>query len=60
MLSLSRDRVHVTGTARSWNGGDELLTVLKRSGYPAKLDRKDAGADGIVPFSITSGGIDEP
>jgi hypothetical protein len=60
MLSLSRDKVQVAGTARSWNGCDELLAYLKRAGYPARLDRKDAGADGVVPFGITSGGADEP
>ena len=60
MLSMSRDKVQVAGAARSWNGGDELMSFLKRAGYPAKLDRKDGGADGIVPFSIASGGADEP
>jgi len=59
-VSLGRDKVQVTGVARSWTGGDDLLAELQRWGYSAALDRKDAGADGKVPFSITSGGGHEP
>jgi len=60
LLSIGRDTVQVTGMAKSWTGGDELLAELQRWGYAAKLDRKDAGTDGKVPFSITSGGDHEP
>jgi hypothetical protein len=59
-VSLGRETVQVTGIAKSWTGGDELLADLRRWGYTAELDRKDAGADGKVPFSITSGGGHEP
>jgi hypothetical protein len=59
-VSLGRDTVQIAGIARSWTGGDGLLAELRRWGYPAKLDRKDAGADGRVPFSMTSGGDHEP
>lgn len=59
MLAVSRDRIQITGASRTWNGCDGLLSGLKRSGYSARLDRKDAGTDGIVPFSILSGSADE-
>ena len=59
-LSLSRDKIRMAGVARTWNGCDPMLIRLKRLGYSAKLDRKDAGASGGVPFSIASGGADEP
>lgn len=59
-VSLGRETVQVTGMAKSWTGSDGLLADLRRWGYAAKLDRKDAGTDGQVPFSITAGGDHEP
>jgi hypothetical protein len=55
-VSMDRRRVTVSGMARNWNGCDDLVATLRREGYPVKLDRKDAGPDGLVPFSVSSGG----
>jgi hypothetical protein len=57
-LSLTRDKVSVTGTAGDWKSCDELVKLLSREGYLVKLIRKDAQSDERVPFTITPVGGD--
>ncbi len=57
-LSLTHDKISITGTAGDWKSCDELVKVLSREGYAARLIRKDAKNDERVPFTITSGGTD--
>ena len=56
LLSVSRDRVLVHGSARDWSGPEELLGVLRKAGYAARLERKDALPDGRIPFGVSSEG----
>ena len=60
MLSISRDRVNVGGTAGNWKKCEALLDFLKQKGYAVKLDRKEVMADERISFSIvTTGGGNE-
>lgn len=54
-LSLSRDKqVLIRGTSGDWNRCEKLSAYLQQNGFAVKLDRKEALADGMIPFTITS------
>lgn len=60
ILSISRDKVNVSGTAGNWKKCDVLLDALKQYGYGVKMDRKEALVDARVAYSIvTTGGGNE-
>lgn len=59
MLSLSRDKILLSGTAGDWNSCNELSAYLKHEGFAVKLDRKEALIDERIPFTIASGGANE-
>ena len=58
-LLLGRNSVLVTGVAPDWGSCDELTMLLSSSGFPAEIDREDALQDGLIPFSISTGGAGE-
>ncbi|MCK5849383.1 MAG: hypothetical protein KAH23_00605 [Kiritimatiellae bacterium] len=51
-ISLSENRVEISGSAEDWNSFAELLSFLNVSGD--KIKRKDAQADERIPFTIRS------
>ena len=61
ILSLSQDKeVLISGTVGDWSRCEKLLAYLEQNGFTAKLDRKEALADGRVPFTITSDSKADP
>jgi hypothetical protein len=52
-LSLRGDFISMHGTSDSWSGGQKLEALLSSSGFSVDLERRDAGADERVHFSIT-------
>jgi hypothetical protein len=55
-LTLGEQQFAARGSAGNWRACDELMAYLKHREIAAELDRKDAGADGRVPFEIRSEG----
>lgn len=58
VFTVSRDNVAMDGTADRWAGCDELVSFLKGLGFSVKLNRKEALADGRIPFDIQCGAGD--
>ena len=52
MLSLSREKIEVRGTSSDWNSFAGLLSLLGVG--ERHLNRRDAGADERIPFSIVA------
>jgi len=55
VLSVSRNRVVISGTAGDWNTCAALSAYLRNAGFLVELDRKEAMIDERIPFAITSG-----
>jgi len=55
-LSISRDKINVSGTAGNWKKCEPLKDFLKQKGYTVKLERKESLADEKVAFSIATAG----
>ncbi len=53
-LSLSYNKVSVTGTSAEFDASQELVAMLVRAGYLVSNKRLSATADERVPFSITT------
>ena len=51
-LSLSEKTLVCSGSATEWTQGETLGQTLERSGWIITLDRKDAGADERIPFTL--------
>jgi hypothetical protein len=51
-LSLGAGELDVSGLAPEWKSAEALVDALGRNGIAATLDRKDAGADGWIPFEL--------
>jgi len=56
ILSISRDKINVSGTAGNWKKCESLKDFLKQKGYTVKLDRKESLASERVAFFIASTG----
>jgi hypothetical protein len=54
-LTIARDSVRVSGSAGGWTNPESLESFLRSHGYDVRLVRKDATADGSVPFSVVTG-----
>lgn len=53
-LSVTRRDVRIAGSGPAWNSAEALENVLRSRGYDVRLVRKEAAADGSVPFSIST------
>ncbi len=42
----------LTGSAPDWDAGERLAAALKAGGLRTELDRRDAGADERIPFTL--------
>lgn len=42
----------LTGSAPDWDAGERLAATLKAGGLRTELDRRDAGADERIPFTL--------
>jgi hypothetical protein len=56
VLSLSRTKIMIGGTAGEWGSCDPLVKSLQASGYGVKLERKEALDDERIPFIIDGTG----
>ena len=57
-LNLERTKICINGMAGDWAGCQRMVSFLKDLGYDPRLDIKDSGTDGRVPFSIEAGGLE--
>lgn len=55
-VTVGPDRVTLVGNAGAWGGAEGLVQCLKAQGYTPRLDRRDAGNDGRIPFTLEGGG----
>lgn len=51
-FTVAPQRVLLNGDAGAWRGPESLMRLLKERGYPARLDRRDAGDDARIPFTL--------
>jgi len=59
-LSISREKVNISGTAVNWRKCDVLMDFLKQKGYAVRMDRKESLSDERIAFSIIpTGGANE-
>ncbi len=56
-LNLDRTKISMSGIGRDWLGCERMAAFLRDLGYQPRLDRKDAGADGLVPFAIETADV---
>ena len=51
-LEISRDKVTINGTAEDWDYGEHLAGYLRKIGYKAEIERKEAEGDNLVRFTV--------
>ncbi len=56
LLSVTPDRVSVSGTAGAWKPPETLLNLLKKRGYRVNLNRLDANHEARIPFTVEEAG----
>jgi hypothetical protein len=53
-MSWRDEAVSMRGSFKDWNHGEALTQWLEKQGFTVNLTRKDADADGRVPFTLSA------